>query len=97
MLENLARIHMEAGRFREAIASLSEVHRLQRAQGHLMRQAIALQYLGEAQRGAGWLDQARESLEAALVLFKDLKAPSDIGNIQSMLAALAHPADPAAR
>jgi DNA-binding SARP family transcriptional activator len=96
VVENLGRIHLENGRYREAIASLSEAHRLQLAEGYLLGQAMALRYLGEAQRGAGRADQARESLEAALALFKNLKAATETENIQSMLAAPAQPADPMA-
>jgi tetratricopeptide (TPR) repeat protein len=96
-MENLGRIHLECGRFPEAIASLSEAHRLYLAQGHLLRQARALKYLGQAQRGTGRADQARESLEAALALFKNLKAATEVENIHSALAALAQTADPAAR
>jgi DNA-binding SARP family transcriptional activator/tetratricopeptide (TPR) repeat protein len=97
VLQNLGCIHLEVGRFREAIASLSEAHRLLLAQGHLLGQALALRYLGEAQRGAGQTDQARESLEAALVLFMDLKEATEVEDIRSALAALAQPTGPAAR
>ena len=90
-LENLGRIHLESGRLPEAITSLSEAYRIFLAQGHLEGQAVALQHLGEAQRRAGWADQARESLEAALVLFMDLDATAEVGNIQAALAALAQP------
>jgi DNA-binding SARP family transcriptional activator len=95
-LENLGRIHLESGRLHEAIASLSEAHRLQVAEGHLEAQAVALRYLGEAQHRTGQTDQARESLEAALALFKHLKAETEVEDIHYALAALAQPADPAA-
>ena len=95
VLENLGRIHLESGRFREAIASLSEAYRLQQAQGHLLGQAEALRYLAGAQRGDGLADQARESLEAALALFNDLKAVTEIEDVRRELAALAQPVDPA--
>jgi DNA-binding SARP family transcriptional activator len=97
VLENLGRIHLESGRLPEAVASLSEAHRLCLAQGDLRGQAVALKYLGEAQRGAGRADQARESLEAALAVFKDLKATAEVEDIQPVLAELAQPADPAIR
>jgi DNA-binding SARP family transcriptional activator len=93
VMANLGRIHLESGHSREAIASLSAAHRLYLAQGHLLGQALALKDLSEAQRSAGRADQARESLEAALVLFKDLKATADVEDVQSVLAALAQPAD----
>jgi tetratricopeptide (TPR) repeat protein len=80
------RIHLESGRLSEAIASLSEAHRLQLGQGDLLGQAAALKFLGHAQRSADQPDEARESLGAALVIFKDLKATAEVENIQSMLA-----------
>jgi tetratricopeptide (TPR) repeat protein len=96
VMDNLGQIHLKSGRLPEAIASLSEACQLYLVQGHLLGQAMALKYLGEAQRGVGRADQARESLQAALALFKDLKAATEAENIQSMLAALAQPADPMA-
>jgi DNA-binding SARP family transcriptional activator len=97
VLDNLGRIYLEAGRLDEAIASLSEAYRLHLANGHLLGQAVALRFLGEAQHGAGQPDRARESLEAALALFRILKAATEVEDIRSALAALARPADPAAR
>jgi DNA-binding SARP family transcriptional activator len=96
VLENLGRVHLKSGRFREAIASLSQAHRFHLEQGHLLGQAQALMELGEAQYGAGQAHQARESLQAALALFKKLEAATEAKNIQSMLEALARPADPMA-
>jgi tetratricopeptide (TPR) repeat protein len=89
VMMNLGCIHLESGRFSEAIASASEAHRLLLAQGHLLGQAQALRYLGHAQRGADQLDQARQSLEAALSLFQSLQAPAEAEDIRSALAALA--------
>jgi tetratricopeptide (TPR) repeat protein len=88
VLENLGRIQLESGRFHEAITSLSEAHQLHLAQGHLLGQAQALRDLGRAQRGAGQTGQARESLLAALTLFKDLEEATQIEDIRSELAAL---------
>jgi hypothetical protein len=65
------------------------------AEGHLEAQAVALRYLGEAQHSTGQTDQARESLEAALALFKHLKAETEVEDTHHALAALAQPADPA--
>ena len=96
VMDNLGQIHLKSGRLPEAIASLSEAHQLYLVQGHLLGQATALKYLGEAQRGVGRADQARESLQAALALFKNLEATMEAENVQSMLAALAQPADPMA-
>jgi tetratricopeptide (TPR) repeat protein len=97
VMMNLGRIHLESGRLPEAIASLTEAHRLHLVSGDLMGQAVALKYLGQAQRGAGRWDQARESFQAALALCTDLKATAEVGNIQSMLSELAQPANPAVR
>ena len=88
VLENLGRVHLLSGRFGEAIDCLSEAHRLHLAQGHLLGQAQSLRDLGQAQQAAGQANQARQSLEAALPLFKTLKATTEVENIQSMLAAL---------
>jgi DNA-binding SARP family transcriptional activator len=93
-MENLGQIHLQSGRLHEAIACLSEAHQLYLLQGDPLRQATALKYLGEAQRGLGHADQARESLQAALALFKNLEAATEAETIQSMLAALAQPAHP---
>jgi tetratricopeptide (TPR) repeat protein len=90
--ENLGRIHLESGRLPEAIASLSEAHRFHLASGDLMGQATALKYLGEAQHGVGEADQARESLQAALAVFRTLKATPEVERIQAALTALAAPA-----
>jgi DNA-binding SARP family transcriptional activator len=88
VLENLGHIHLESGRFHEAIASLSEAYSLHLAQGILLGQAQSLRDLGQAQQAVGQVNHARQSLEAALPLFKDLKATTEVENIQSMLAAL---------
>jgi DNA-binding SARP family transcriptional activator len=89
VLMNLGCIHLQSGRFTEAITTMSEAHRLLLAQGHLLGQAQALRYLGQAQRGAGQPDQARKSLEAALSLFQSLQAPAEAEAVRSALAALA--------
>lgn len=88
VVENLGRIQLESGRFHEAIASLSEAHHHHLAQGNLLGQAQSLRDLGKAQHGIGQTGQARESLRAALALFKDLQAATEIENIRSALAAL---------
>jgi DNA-binding SARP family transcriptional activator/tetratricopeptide (TPR) repeat protein len=86
VLENLGRLHLECGRLTQAIASLADAHRLHLTSGDLMGQAAALKYLGQAQCSAGRADEARESLRAALAIFKDLKDTAEVENIQSMLA-----------
>jgi DNA-binding SARP family transcriptional activator/tetratricopeptide (TPR) repeat protein len=93
VMENLGYIHLKSARLPEAIASLSEAHRLYLLQGHLMGQAKALRHLGEAQRDAGQADQSRQSLRAALALLQDLEATSDAEDVQLMLATLAQPDD----
>jgi DNA-binding SARP family transcriptional activator len=87
--ENLGRVYLESGRLSEAIARLTEAHRLFVADGFLKGQANALKNLAEAQRRAGLDDQARESLAAAVVLFKKLNADAEVAAAQSALAALA--------
>jgi DNA-binding SARP family transcriptional activator/tetratricopeptide (TPR) repeat protein len=88
-MQNLGRIHLESGRVNEAIACLVEAHHMHTATGTVRGQAEALKYLAEAQRRAGLQDGARESLTAALALFKTLKADSDVEAIHSALAVLA--------
>jgi tetratricopeptide (TPR) repeat protein len=87
--ENLGRVYLESDRLSEAIASLNEAYRLHLADGALRAQAAALKYLAEAQRRAGYADQARESLTEAVVLFKKLNAVAEMEAAQSALAALA--------
>ncbi len=87
-LENLGRMQLESGRPGEAIASLTEAHRLHVASGDLMGQAGTLKHLGRAHRDAGQEDQARESLAAALTLFEKLKADAEAQAIRSALTAL---------
>ena len=87
--ENLGRVYLESDRLSEAIASLNEAYRLHLADGALRAQAAALKYLAEAQRRAGYPDQARESLTEAVVLFKKLNAVAEVAAAQSALAALA--------
>ena len=88
VLDNLGRIHLESGRLDEAIANLSEAHRVHLASGDLMGQAQALWYLGKAQHSAHRADQARESLEAALALFSSLKAVAEADDVHAALTAL---------
>lgn len=87
MMHNLGRVYLESGRITEAIATLTEAHRLHVASGDLMGEALSLKYLGQAQRGAGQEDQARESLAAALVLFENLRADAEAEAIHFTLAA----------
>jgi DNA-binding SARP family transcriptional activator/tetratricopeptide (TPR) repeat protein len=91
VMESLGRIYLESGRLPEAIASLSEAHRLHVVQGQLLGQAVALRHLGEAQHSAGQTDRARESLVAALALFESLKSDTEIKAIHVALAALGNP------
>jgi len=81
-------MQLESGRPGEAIASLTEAHRLHMASGDLMGQAGTLKHLGRAHRDAGQEDQARESLAAALTLFEKLKADAEAQAIRSALTAL---------
>src|ERR1700733_10270883 len=87
--ENLGRVYLESDRLSEAIASLNEAYRLHLADGALRAQAAALKYLAEAQRRAGYADQARESLTEAVALFKKLNADAEVAAAQAALAALA--------
>jgi DNA-binding SARP family transcriptional activator len=96
VLQNLGNIYLESGRLPEALASLAESHRHFLEHGHLPGQAQALKYLGRAQHSAGQPNQARESLEAALRLFRNQNDTAEIAYVQSALATLEHPAEPGA-
>lgn len=85
-MENLGRVHLEMGSLDEAIACLTGALLLHEASGFLIRQAVTLKDLGRAQRAAGYEGQARESLEAALVLFEKLNAEADAEAIRSALS-----------
>lgn len=61
------------------------------ATGYVMEQAQVLKYLEEAQREAGHHDQARESLTAALALFRRLRADPEVKAVQSALTSLNGP------
>ena len=89
--ENLGRIHLESSRLPEAIANLSEAHRHHLASGDLMGQATALKYLSQAQHGVGRADQASESLQAALAIFRTMEATAEVEHIRAALTALARP------
>jgi tetratricopeptide (TPR) repeat protein len=89
-MENLGRVYLAIGSPAEAIASLTEAHRLHVASGDLMGQAVALKDLAQAQRATGHEDQARGSLTAALSLFEELKADAEAEAIRSMLTAQDH-------
>jgi tetratricopeptide (TPR) repeat protein len=93
VLANLGLIHLEAGRFQEAIASLSKAHRLCAAHGHLLGQALALRDLGQAQLRGGQANEAKASTQAALTMFKELKATAEIESTRSVIASLAQPAN----
>lgn len=90
-LHNLGRVHLESGRLEDAIQTLTEAHRAHVESGSLMDQALTLKQLGEAQRALGQEAMARESWNAALVIFKGLHADDQVAAIQSALAALARP------
>jgi DNA-binding SARP family transcriptional activator len=93
-MEILGRVYLESGRLTEAIASLTEAYRLHVADGALRAQAAALKYLAEAQRRAGYADQARESLTVADALFRKLNVGEEVAAVQSALAELALAAPP---
>ena len=86
---NLGRVYIAAGRVDEAIASLTEAHRIHLASGELHGQAIALKFLGQAQRDKGQEELGRKSLTAALAIFKTLNLNAEVDEIRSALAALA--------
>jgi tetratricopeptide (TPR) repeat protein len=96
-LNNHGEFCWDLGKVDEATECLQEALGIWTAIGGGNGHGHVVENLGEAQRGADRTEQARESLEAALALFKDLKAATEVENIQSTLAALAPAANPAAR
>jgi tetratricopeptide (TPR) repeat protein len=87
-LGNLGRVHLRTGHLDEAITTLTEAHRHHMSTGHIMEQAQALKYLAEAQRESRHHDQARESLTAALTLFRKLRADQEAEVVQSALTSM---------
>lgn len=87
-VHNLGRVCLQSGRMAEALAGFSEAHRVHVASGDLRGQAIALEFLGQAQRESGQEEKGRASLVAALAIFADLKEDDEVAKIRSALAAL---------
>jgi DNA-binding SARP family transcriptional activator/tetratricopeptide (TPR) repeat protein len=88
-LQNLGSVYLKSGRTDDAIASFTEAHRVHVASGDLRGQARALMFLGYTQRDNGQEENGRESLTAALVIFRSLQEDAEVEAIQSALAALA--------
>jgi DNA-binding SARP family transcriptional activator/Tfp pilus assembly protein PilF len=87
-LHNLGRVHLESGRPDEAIASLTEAHRVHRASGDLIGQAVTLKHLGQARHAVGEEDEARQAWTAALAIYQSLMADTEVADISSALEAL---------
>jgi tetratricopeptide (TPR) repeat protein len=87
-LHNLARVYLDLARPDDAIVSLTEAHRLHRAAGDLIGQALALKYLGRARHATGGEDEARQAWTAALAIFERLNADSEVADIRAALASL---------
>jgi len=56
------------------------------AYGELRGQAAALRFLGQMQREVGEEEKGRESLTAALVIYRGLKEEAEVDAIQFALA-----------
>ena len=95
-LHNLGRVHLESGHPDEAITSLTEAHRIHRASGDLIGQAVTLKHLGQARHAVGDDEEARQAWTAALAIYQSLKADPEIADISSALETLAGLAVPAA-
>jgi len=87
-LHNLGRVHLESGRLADALAVLTQAHRVHQASGDLRGEAVTLRYLGQARHAAGDHDEARRAWTSALALFENLKAEPEAADIRSALAAL---------
>ena len=88
-LHNLGRVHLESGRPDEAITSLTEAHRIHRASGDLIGQAVTLKHLGQARHAVGDDDEARQAWTAALAIYQSLEADPEVADISSALETLA--------
>ena len=87
-LLNLGRVYLDLGRRSEALDCLERALTIHEASGDRPNQALALKFLGQAQRGAGRLTQARESLSAALAIFAELGDAAAAEAARSELASL---------
>jgi tetratricopeptide (TPR) repeat protein len=91
VLHNLGRVSLASGAPDDAIGILGDALRTHREAGHLIGQATALRYLGQAHRDTGDLDAAREALSAALEILSETGEETERGEVIAALASLPVP------
>jgi DNA-binding SARP family transcriptional activator len=90
VLLNLGRVYLGLGRESDALDCLQRAVAVHRdSSGDRPNQALALEFLAQAQLGAGQVAEARESLLSALAVFSELGDDTHAAEIQSQLASLA--------
>jgi DNA-binding SARP family transcriptional activator len=87
-LHNLGRVYLASGVPDDAIACLRDAHRIHRESGDLIGQATALKYLGEAYRGTGDVDAARQAWSAALDIFGQVGEEAERAEVLAALGSL---------
>ena len=70
-------------------SDLTEAHRIHRASGDLIGQAVTLKHLGQARHAVGDDDEARQAWTAALAIYQSLEADPEVADISSALETLA--------
>ena len=75
VLDTLGYAHYRAGRFGQAIGYYLQAAQLFRELGDRYDEADTLKHIGDAQRGAGNLQQARSSWQEALIILEELDHP----------------------
>jgi tetratricopeptide (TPR) repeat protein len=88
VLLNLGRVYLDLERRLEALGCLERALDIHRASGDRPNLALALKFLGRAQRSAGQLTQARESFSAALAIFAELADDAAAEQVRSELESL---------
>ena len=88
VLLNLGRVYLDLERRLEALGCLERALNIHRASGDRPNLALALKFLGRAQRSAGQLTQARESFSAALAIFAELADDAAAEQVRSELGSL---------
>jgi len=94
VLHNLGRVSLASGAPDDAIGILGDALRIHRESGHLIGQATALRYLGQAHRDTGDLDAARQAWSASLEILSETGEETERAEVIAALASL--PAPPSA-
>jgi tetratricopeptide (TPR) repeat protein len=87
-LGNLGRVYLRQNRLDDAVATLVEAVPKHRATGDLFGEATALTHLGQTQRNAHNVADARESWTQALAIFNQVNARAEAADLAALLASL---------